>query len=142
MKKIVRLTESDLARIVKRVINEEMDAESLTDTGSDFSSVIKSLKTFNSPKIINFQWKGKPMTTLNWGKMSDRGKDKSWGYAIGTDGKQTFLTTNPKESKLFEKTMGVKTNKYTENYSWDGSIDPTNAVTKVKELINGLLNMA
>ena len=31
MKKIVRLTESDLTRIVKRVINEEIDFDSFND---------------------------------------------------------------------------------------------------------------
>ena len=144
MKKIIRLTESDLTRIVKRVIREE--EKGLTGGGKltgdeDFSSVIKSLKTFNSPKIINFQWEGKPMTTLNWGKMSERGKDKSWGYAIGTDGHQTFLSTDPREAKLFEMIMKQKTNKNTENYSYVGTLDPTTAVSKVKELINGLINM-
>jgi len=46
MKKIIRLTESDLARIVKRVINEEMkggvDSE---DPKSHFDTVINELKS-------------------------------------------------------------------------------------------------
>jgi len=160
MKKIIRLTESDLTRIVRRVIQEQETgfpssliggggSKSIGGGGSksigggkDFSSVISSLKTFNIPKVINFQDKGELMTTLNWGKMSDRGKNKSWGYAIRSDGHQVFLSTNPREAKLFEMIMGKKTEKHTENYSYDGFMDSTTAVLKVKELINGLNNMA
>jgi hypothetical protein len=176
MKRIIRLTESDLTRIVRRVIQEQETgfpssliggggsksiggggsksiggggSKSIGGGGSksigggkDFSSVISSLKTFNIPKVINFQDNGELMTTLNWGKMSDRGKTKSWGYTIGSDGYQVFLSTNPREAKLFEMIMGKKTEKVTENYSYDGFMDPTTAVSKVKELINGLYNMA
>lgn len=137
--KIRHIQESNL-KLEKRLLSEDLETES-----GEFSKVISSLRTFNQPKIINFQWEGKPMTTLNWGKMSERGKDKNWGFAIGSDGEQTFISTDPREAKVFEMTMGVKTEKPSgpvKNYSYNGSIDSATAVAKVKELINGLLNLA
>jgi hypothetical protein len=167
MKRIIRLTESDLTRIVRRVIQEQETGfpssliggggskstggggskstgggGSKSTGGNAINTFINTLKTFNTPKVINYQDNGEPMTTLNWGKMSDRGKNKSWGYAIGTDGYQVFLSTNPREAKLFEMIMGKKTEKVTENYSYDGFMDSTTTISKVKELINGLNNMA
>lgn len=43
MKKVIRLTESDLVKIVKRVISEE----------SDFSSSNTKIELFTDPKLIN-----------------------------------------------------------------------------------------
>ncbi len=56
MKRIIRLTESDLARIVRRVINEAPTSDSLGDMkvggqyGSDISAIISGV--FNSNELI------------------------------------------------------------------------------------------
>jgi len=59
MKKIIRLTESDLARIVKRVINEEMESNTVSLKVGDRVEVsnFDERPGYNSPspnKIISF----------------------------------------------------------------------------------------
>jgi hypothetical protein len=50
MKKIIKLTESDLMRIVKRVINEEKD--NMIKIPKDYKGVRKVLRKFSTPEDI------------------------------------------------------------------------------------------
>jgi hypothetical protein len=144
MKKIIRLTESDLARIVKRIIIEE---EEMT-TNDNWVTIKNRLKLVtdsdgNNPKTIDFKYKNKPMTTLNWGNKSDQGKRKNWGLGIGSDGNLVFITSDEIQSKIFENQWGVKTdfNSLSKNYSSKSKIDfsnPSNVISKIKKTILSL----
>ena len=66
MKKIIRLTESDLTRIVRRVINEEMNTSSFTKN-SKLRIPIKKNNTFiviNIRTLLNYP--EKQITILLW----------------------------------------------------------------------------
>jgi hypothetical protein len=66
MKKIVRLTESDLARIVRRVINEEMEC--------DAYCVWKKLRNHYEPKGFKYS------TDPDGNEMLTKGKDPNASY--------------------------------------------------------------
>jgi hypothetical protein len=137
MKKVIRLSESDLARIVKRVISEQ---EAVDSEEQNWLKTLSGLKTFNNPKVINFKYGGKPITSLNWGKHSDAGKNKNWGLSVSSDGSITFQTSDQIQSKLFENKMGVKNNynNLSKNYSYKGDVDfssPQNIISKIKSVI-------
>jgi hypothetical protein len=137
MKKIIRLTETDLARIVKRVVSEQMEMGS---GDQNWLKILSGLKTFNNPKVINFKSDGKPITSLNWGKHSDSGKNKNWGLSVSSDGSMTFQTSDQIQSKLFENKMGVKNNynSLSKNYSYNSDMDfsiPQDIISKIKSVI-------
>ena len=137
MKRIIRLTESDLTRIVRRVIKEE---ESIASGDQNWLKILSGLKTFNNPKVINFKYGGKPITSLNWGKHSNAGKNKNWGLSIVSDERITFQTSDEIQSKLFENEMKVENNynNLSGNYSYDGDIDfsnPQKIISKIKSVI-------
>ena len=64
MKRIVRLTERDLTRIVKQVISETEEESQNMLTDKNWLTIYNGLKTVsdssgNMPKIINFTYEGK-----------------------------------------------------------------------------------
>lgn len=61
MKRIIRLTESDLTRIVKRIIKEEQLNNSSDDNWPIIYSGLKSFTDVsgNNPKIIPYMYAGK-----------------------------------------------------------------------------------
>ena len=112
----------------------------MMDGNQNWLKVLSGLKTFNNPKVINFKFEGKPVTTLNWGTHSEAGKDKNWGLSIGSDGDISFTTKDEIQSKLFEDAMGVENyyNKLNGSYSYMEEIDysnPQDLVTKIKSII-------
>jgi len=146
MKRIIRLTESDLTRIVRRVIMEE-ESLNLDSTGSSVSknwpSILSGLKSFNNPKVINFKFKGNPMTSLNWGTNSEQGKDKNWGISLSSDNNFVFLTKDMIQSKVFNSVMGLKPefNNSNKSYLYTGDMDfsnPSNVISKIKNVILSL----
>jgi len=90
MKRIVRLTESDLVRIVKRVISEETSVEE----GRNNPLWVKLVSKLNTlsfpPKKLNFNSYDTPpipSQSLNWGKVAGRNSD--YGFFIpSTDSKE------------------------------------------------------
>ena len=144
MKRIIRLTENDLARIVKRVIKEEQ----LNNTSDDNWPIIYSgLKSFtdvsgNSPKIIPFIYDGKKITSLNWGNHSDAGKKKPWGISVSSDDQRLkFGTQDENTADLYKTLTGKSPNfdgkYYTNELTLDYS-NPQNVILKVKKIIKGL----
>ena len=89
MKKIIRLTESDLARIVKKVINEQTSVKQ-GRSNPQWIMLVDKLKNLSySPKVLTFNSYDTPPVpsqSLNWGTAkSSRGK---YGFAIAsTDSK-------------------------------------------------------
>ena len=125
---------------VKTLISEE---ESMMDGNQNWLKVLSGLRTFNNPKVINFKYEGKPITSLNWGTHSEAGKDKNWGLSIASDGDISFTTKDEIQSKLFEDAMGVENyyNKLNGSYSYMEEIDysnPQDLVTKIKSIIKVL----
>jgi hypothetical protein len=89
MKKIIRLTESDLARIVKKVINEQTSVKQ-GRSNPQWIMLVDKLKNLSyPPKVLTFNSYDTPPVpsqSLNWGTAkSSRGK---YGFAIAsTDSK-------------------------------------------------------
>ena len=88
MKKVIRLTESDLMRIVKRVINEQEDVKSGSNSninvkvywdieGKNTKSILNITKLQNNPKVVG--WSGKSTS-------DDKGtKDEYGQFYCGTN---------------------------------------------------------
>ena len=73
MKRIVRLTERDLTRIVKQVISETEEESQNMLTDKNWLTIYNGLKTVsdssgNMPKIINFTYEGKKNYILELGE--------------------------------------------------------------------------
>jgi len=141
MKKIVRLTESDLVRIVKRVISEQENNKPSFD--KNWLTILSGLKNFNSPKVINFNDDGKPITSLNWGTHSESGRNKNWGLSISSDNSLAFQTKDEIQSKVFNTVMRLKPNfnSLSKNYSYSGDINfsnPNEVISKIKNIILSL----
>jgi len=105
MKKIVRLTESDLMRIVRRVINEQTPVKEGRNNPL-WINLVSKLKTLSfQPKILTFNdIDGIPSQSLNWGTAkSSRGK---YALAIGsTDSKSPreqmdLINSDDRESQM------------------------------------------
>jgi hypothetical protein len=132
MGRIVRLTEQDLARIVKRVIREQEET-------SGWENVKKQLINYESPKVINFTYEGKPTTSLNWGMHSRRGKD-NWGLSISSDDGIKFQTTDEVQSLLFKS---ITKNKSMVNYNnrWSTDFDLNYTDSKIVPMIKNLIDV-
>jgi hypothetical protein len=93
MKKIVRLTESDLVRLVKRVVNEQLLPNAANYKGRNnprWIKIFETLKSVGNPKILTFMEEGEiPGQSLNWGKS----KSPMGNYAMG------LTNTSPKLPK-------------------------------------------
>jgi hypothetical protein len=79
MKKVIRLTESDLIRLVKRVISEQNKTDRNNPRWIKLFSVLKGI---GDPKILTFKdFDGNPSQSLNWGTAKQRGAN----YALSID---------------------------------------------------------
>jgi len=141
MRKVVRLTESDLVRIVKRVISEQSNNKPSFD--KNWLTILSGLKNFNNPKVINFNDDGKTITSLNWGTHSQSGRNKNWGLSISSDNSLAFQTKDEIQSKVFNTVMRLKSNfnSLSKNYSYSGDINfsnPNEVISKIKNIILSL----
>lgn len=147
MKRIVRLTESDLARIVRRVISEKEEESQNMLIDKNWLTIFSGLKSVtdssgNMPKIIKFTSDGEKITSLNWGTHSEAGKKKKWGLSMSSDDQELkFSTEDETTSEIYENLMGRTCSKsgpyYTDflplNYS-----NPQIVISTVKKIVKGL----
>lgn len=136
MKKVVRLTENDLVKIVKRVINEQSPM-----VDKSWSIILSGLKQFNNPKVINFTSKDKRITSLNWGTHSEQGRTKNWGLSLSSDNDLVFQTTDENQSNVFQQVTGLKPNDLSNRYLYSGKMNfnnPNEVVSKVQKIIKSL----
>ena len=147
MKRIIRLTESDLARIVRRVISETEEESQNMLLDKNWLTISSGLKSVtdssgNMPKIINFTSDGEKITSLNWGRHSEAGKKKKWGLSISSDDQELkFTTEDETTSEIYEdltdRTCSLSGRYYSDfqplNYS-----KPNTVISTVKNIIKGL----
>jgi hypothetical protein len=123
MKKIIRLTESDLTRIVKRVIKEQNKVEEGRNN-PNWVNLVSKLKTLSySPKILTFNSYDTPpipSQSLNW--CTTKSPNGKYGLAIGsTDSKlpkekMSLVNSENRENQMqmhnWWKKRGYSTNGY------------------------------
>jgi hypothetical protein len=133
MKKVIRLTESDLVRLVKRVIKEQEEDEN----DKNWTSIVSSLLSTN-PKQIKMK---DGNHSLNWGSHSAGGYD--WGLSIGKTGTFTFQSENNVKSKQVSELIQkygfpIQKTNYNNGLHTDSYIGfPTDKlITLIKEIIN------
>ena len=126
---------------VKPLINE--------DEMAGWSAVKKSLMG-TSPKVINFNYNGKPITSLNWG--SHKSPGFKWGLSLSSDSGIKFQTDIESNTKIFSdkvKQAGLPFNKSSffndESKRWSTRIDldysdPQKIITLIKDIINSMVN--
>ena len=93
MPKIIKLTESDLIRIVKKVLQEQLTV----DSGQNFKTFEKNMMSVNpQPRKFNYKIEDTVVTSLNWGSADKRNKTASYSVSIDSrDPSLKILPTNP-----------------------------------------------
>jgi len=92
MKKVIRLTENDLVRLIKKVINEQKKFELIVTQGSDAEASLKDNIVTITTEMGRVQ-KFKVKTSLPQGKfLFHHGKDgKYYGYNQKTNKKTEII---------------------------------------------------
>ena len=109
MKKVVRLTEADLVRIVKRVIKEQ----GITGRNNPrWIKLFNVLRNIGSPKVLTFKdFDGNPSQSLNWG--TTKTSNANYGLAASDAHESFYLMSDNKQllSTLFKwwSNKGYKT---------------------------------
>jgi hypothetical protein len=109
MKKVVRLTEADLVRIVKRVIKEQ----GITGRNNPrWVKLFNVLRNIGSPKVLTFKdFDGNPSQSLNWG--TTKTSNANYGLAASDAHESFYLMSDNKQllSTLFKwwSNKGYKT---------------------------------
>ena len=109
MKKVIRLTEADLARIVKRVIQEQVTKGR---NNPRWIKLFNVLRNIGSPKVLTFKdFDGNPSQSLNWGTTKTSNAD--YGLAASDAHESFYLMSDNKQllSSLFKwwSNKGYKT---------------------------------
>jgi hypothetical protein len=143
MKRIVRLTERDLTRLVKKIIMEtEMDSDmSMTNTG--WNKVYDALSVFKNPKIIKWKDSDGANASLNWGSHKTGGN--SWGLSVNSDGNISFHSEDDEELGIFdditEENGFMVDDDYTDTLRMlkvDYTKDSYNTIQLIKSALNAL----
>jgi hypothetical protein len=100
MKKIVRLTESDLVRLVNKVIKEE----SKTDRNNPrWIKLFNVLKGIGNPKVLTFKdFDGKLSQSLNWGTTKQRNANYALAIDDASEEFKLFSDNNQLEKALYQ----------------------------------------
>ena len=147
MRRIIKITQSDLARIVKRVISEKEEESQNMLLDKNWLTIYNGLKSVtdssgNMPKVINFTYEGKKITSLNWGNHSDAGKKKKWGLSMSSDDQELgFSTEDETTSKTYEKLTSRKCYKSPKCYTDELPLNyskPDTVISTVKKLVKGM----
>jgi len=147
MKRIVRLTESDLARIVRRVISETEEESQNMLLDKNWLTISSGLKSVtdssgNMPKIINWTDEEGNQQSLNWGNKSEAGKKKKWGLSLSTyNHNLEFATEDEATSEIYENLTDRTCSKsgpyYTDELPLNYSI-PNTVISTVKKIVKGM----
>ena len=107
MKKIVRLTESDLTRIVKRVLNEQSLKDKIKSTKQNIGGEIKYLgnKVKQKIKNRNIDWgniKSGELNNDNFEGYIDYLNKEGWRqFTISMDTPKSFVDNNPQNEPIY-----------------------------------------
>lgn len=128
MSKIIKLTESDLIRIVKKVLQEQLTV----DSGQNFKTFEKNMMGVNpQPRKFNYKIEDTVVTSLNWGSADKRNKTAS--YSVSTDSRDPELKivpTNPaSELSRYNTQLLANFNKFFKDKGY--SIKPSRLETEV-----------
>jgi len=128
MSKIIKLTESDLIRIVKKVLQEQLTV----DSGQNFKTFEKNMMGVNpQPRKFNYKIEDTVVTSLNWGSADKRNKTAS--YSVSTDSRDPELKivpTNPaSELSRYNTQLLANINKFFKDKGY--SIKPSSKLTTV-----------
>lgn len=128
MSKIIKLTESDLIRIVKKVLQEQLTV----DGGQNFKTFEKSMMGVNpQPRKFNYKIEDTVVTSLNWGSADKRNKTAS--YSVSTTSRDPLLKivpTNPaSELSRYNTQLLANFNKFFKDKGY--SIKPSSFLTEV-----------
>jgi hypothetical protein len=95
MSKIIKLTERDLNRIVKKVLQEQLTV----DDGQNFKTFEKSMMGVNpQPRKFDYKVEDTVVTSLNWGSAATRNPTASYSVAIDSRLPQLFIAPTAKDT--------------------------------------------
>ena len=128
MSKIIKLTESDLIRIVKKVLQEQLTV----DSRQNFKTFEKNMMGVNpQPRKFNYKIEDTVVTSLNWGSADKRNKTAS--YSVSTDSRDPelkIIPTNPtSELSRYNTQLLANFNKFFKDKGY--SIKPSSFLTTV-----------
>jgi peptidoglycan hydrolase-like protein with peptidoglycan-binding domain len=132
MSKIIKLTERDLNRIVKKVLQEQLTV----DDGQNFKTFEKSMMGVNpQPRKFDYKVEDTVVTSLNWGSAATRNPTASYSVAIDSRLPQLVIAPTAKDTAVNSEISRYNTqllaniNKFFKDKGY--SIKPTSTVTTV-----------
>ena len=128
MSKIIKLTERDLNRIVKKVLQEQLTV----DDGQNFKTFEKSMMGVNpQPRKFNYKVEDTVVTSLNWGSADKRNKTASYSVStVSTDPVLKIAPTNSaSELSRYNTQLLANFNKFFKDKGY--SIKPSSFLTTV-----------
>lgn len=132
MANIIKLTEADLNRIVKKVLQEQLTV----DGGQNFKTFEKSMMGVNpQPRKFNYKVEDTVVTSLNWGSAATR--DKTASYSVAIDSRTPKLKIAPtakdtdvnSEISRYNTQLLANINKFFKDKGY--SIKPSSSLTEV-----------
>jgi hypothetical protein len=132
MSKIIKLTEWDLNRIVKKVLQEQLTV----DSGQNFKTFEKSMMSVNpQPRKFNYKIEDTAVTSLNWGSSATRNNTASYSVSIDSRNPQLIIAPTAKDTDVNSEISRYNTqllaniNKFFKNKGY--SIKPSRLNTTV-----------
>ena len=122
MSKIIKLTEADLNRIVKKVLQEQLTV----DGGQNFKTFEKSMMSVNpQPKKFNYKVEDTAVTSLNWGDARTRNSPASYSVEIDSRNSELVIAVNSEISR-YNTQLLANINKFFKDKGY--SIKPSKVV--------------
>lgn len=132
MSKIIKLTERDLNRIVKKVLQEQLTV----DNGQNFKTFEKSMMGVNpQPRKFDYKVEDTVVTSLNWGSAATRDKTASYSVAIDSRNPELVIAPTAKDTAVNSEISRYNTqllaniNKFFKDKGY--SIKPSSSLTTV-----------
>jgi hypothetical protein len=106
MSKIIKLTEWDLNRIVKKVLQEQLTV----DSGQNFKTFEKNMMSVNpQPRKFNYKIEDTVVTSLNWGSSATRNKTASYLVSIDSRNPQLIIAPTAKDTDVNSEILRYNT---------------------------------